>query len=83
MHTAIIQVINVEKYTANLGIFGKEERVKKNIEQTYQFDAKTKAAAMSVAMRFAKSGWDLETDFKKIEKIHQNDLGLSYIKLYT
>ena len=72
MHTAIIQVIS------------ESHKGKRTIHEAHTFDAKTKAAAISSAMRKARSWWTLEgehADFERIEKDHTG-LGVSYIKLF-
>ena len=71
MHTAIIQVIG-------------EKRNRNVIHEAHTFDAKTKAAAISAAMRRARSWWTLEgelADFERIEKVDAVD-GLTYIRLF-
>ena len=56
------------------------------IHQAWTFDAKTKPASVSAAMRFCRRGWELDTtvsyaDFTKVEKVSAGP-DLTYVRLH-
>lgn len=79
-HLVTLQVIRVKAYQVGPS-WNREERIDRTVTQKNEFSAKTKAAAMSKAMRWARSGWDLDLEFSKVEKRHLFEQH-SFINLY-